>query len=547
MVKYSRLAFFFTALVYSIISTAQAAPVNVVIDVDGLLSGAVGAQSAAKGKPYLVIQSGVSARSSDEKKVDIEASKKYCEKMVADGVVKKGFCEPNYLFSASVTPNDSRISQQYANERASLPSAWNTTTGSRSVSIAIIDSGVQSNHPDLQANAWSNPSEIVDGLDNDGNGYVDDVVGYDFVDSDNDPSDLNEHGTHCAGSAGAVGNNGEGIAGASWSASIMAVRVLDAQGSGFLSDVATGVRYAVDNGAKVLSLSLGGSSASTVLENALSYACSKGAFIAVAAGNESANNDSTPSYPANYNLPCLISVAATDQFDQLADFSNFGASTVHIAAPGVDILSTIPGSQYGFLSGTSMATPLVAGVGALVKALKPELSGADVKNILMQSSDRLGQLSGKLSSGGRVNAANALALAGGTTPTPPAPAPENPGSGDPGDSPEEDPEDNPGEDELFEGIEVETATVQPGRVRLTGYLYYLDDESAVEGEQVLATCTTRRGQVVVLSASSSVTDEEGYFAFKFNRKVANKLRSGGFCYLGTEGSEEVKVKLRVRR
>jgi hypothetical protein len=194
-----------------------------------------------------------------------------------------------------------------------------------------------------------------------------------------------------------------------------------------------------------------------------------------------------------------------------------------------------------------MATPLVAGVGALVKSLKPELSGADIKSVLMLSSDKLGHLSGKVSSGGRINAANALALATGTTPSPPAPAPENPGSGDPGGDPGDDPEEEPGDDELYEAIEIESAVVQSGRVRLTGFLYYLDDESGVEGEQVLATCTTRRGQVVVLGASSSVTDEEGYFSFRLSRKIANKLRSGGFCYLGTENSEEVKVRLRVRR
>lgn len=547
MVKQTKGAFLSLLVIGAVTSSAYATPINVVIDTEGLLSGAIGAQSVAKGKPYLVIQSGVSTRSSAEKKLDINASKQYCEELIAAGKVKRGYCEPNYIYTASVVPNDAQIGQQYANDRASLPSAWNTTTGSRATQIAIIDSGVQSNHPDLSANAWSNPAETLDGIDNDGNGFVDDVVGYDFVDSDNDPSDLNEHGTHCAGSAAAVGNNGQGIAGASWNASIMAVRVLDAQGSGFLSDVAAGVRYAADNGAKVLSLSLGGSSPSTVLENALSYACSKGAFISVAAGNESANNDSTPSYPANYNLPCLISVAATNSSDQLADFSNFGASTVHIAAPGVDILSTIPGSQYGFLSGTSMATPLVAGVGALVKSLKPELSGADIKSVLMLSSDKLGHLSGKVSSGGRINAANALALATGTTPSPPAPAPENPGSGDPVGDPGDDPEEEPGDDELYEAIEIESAVVQSGRVRLTGFLYYLDDESGVEGEQVLATCTTRRGQVVVLGASSSVTDEEGYFSFRLSRKIANKLRSGGFCYLGTENSEEVKVRLRVRR
>jgi subtilisin family serine protease len=532
--KISRLLTLIVAL--AIPGMASAGPINVVIDTAGL----IGPKAAAKGKPYLVYREGVSAAGLNDKKIDIEASKKFCADKVARGEVREGYCEPNYIYSVSVSPNDPRAVQQYANQNAALLSAWGVATGSKSVQIAIIDTGVQYTHPDLAANMWSNPNEVVDGLDNDNNGFVDDTIGYDFVQSDNDPNDSNEHGTHCSGSAGAVGNNGEGVAGASWSASIMAVRVLDAQGAGFLSDVASGVRYAVDNGAHVLSLSLGGSSSSQVLENALSYACSKGALVAVAAGNESANNDVTPSFPANYNLPCLISVAATDSSDQLADFSNFGASTVHIAAPGVEILSTVPGSSYGFLSGTSMATPLVAGIGALVKSVKPELSGVDIKNVLLQSVDNLPQLNGKVTSGGRVNAANAIAIATGTTPTAP-PAPPAPPGASPGEGTD------PGEDEFTEDIEIEAAVVQSSRVTVTGYLYLIEDESAVEGQRVEATCTNRKGQVIVLSARSSSTDEDGFFSLRFSRKVAAKLRGGGFCFLSSENSDEKKVRLKVRR
>lgn len=532
--KFSRLLTLMMSV--AIPGMAYADSINVVIDTAGLL----GPHAAVKEKHYIVYKEGVSAAGANDKKIDIEASKKYCDELVAKGEVRAGYCEPNYIYTASISPNDPRAAQQYANQNTSLLSAWGVATGSKSVQIAIIDTGVQYTHPDLAANMWSNPNETVDGIDNDKNGFVDDTVGYDFVQSDNDPNDLNEHGTHCSGSAAAVGNNGEGVAGASWNASIMAVRVLDAQGSGFLSDVATGVRYAVDNGAHVLSLSLGGSSSSQVLENALSYACSKGAFIAVAAGNESANNDVTPSYPANYNLPCLISVAATDSSDQLADFSNFGASTVNIAAPGVEILSTVPGSSYGFLSGTSMATPLVAGIGALVKSVKPELSGADIKNVLLQSVDQLPQLNGKVTSGGRVNAANAIAVATGTTPTSP-PAPPAPPSGSPGDGTD------PGQDEFTEDIEIESAVIQSSKVTVTGYLYLIEDESAVEGQRVEATCTNRKGQVIVLSARSSSTDEDGYFALRFSRKVAAKLRGGGFCFLSSENSDEKKIRLKVKR
>jgi subtilisin family serine protease len=518
-------------------SSAVAGDIQVVVENPDAV-GIKGVGGASARYAVLTPQLGVK-NTQRSKSIDIAASWAYCEELISKGLAKRGYCEPNFVYTFTASPNDPRNSSQYAHRLTSLPAAWDVNTGSTGVRVAIIDSGVQHTHPDLATNMWRNPNETVDGIDNDGNGFVDDIVGYDFVDRDADPDDLNDHGTHCAGITAAAGNNGEGVAGAAWNAAIMGVRVLDAQGSGFLSDVASGVRYAVDNGASVLSLSLGGPSASDTLERALSYACSKGAFIAVAAGNESADNDTVPAFPANHDLPCLISVAATDSSDNLADFSNRGIRKVHVAAPGVSILSTLPGGQYGNLSGTSMATPLVAGIGVLIKASKPELSGENIKSIVIDSVDKLGQLDGLIASGGRVNASNALALANGTTPTPP-----NPGSGSPGDSPGEEPAPSP---EGEEDIEIDQATVTPSRLTLSGYVYTVEDEEVVEGQRVTTTCYTRQGSIVIFQAVSRATDEDGYFIYRFARRFASRLRSG-VCALSTANmSSEVTRKLKFKR
>jgi subtilisin family serine protease len=516
------------------------AQTSVVIERSGFTSPSI----SAHGSPYVVVN-GVGTQAVGSKGLDIAASKAYCDDLVKAGRVRRGFCEPNYRYHSTVSPNDPLRGEQYAHSRVSLPSAWNTTVGSSSLRVAIIDTGVDADHPDLSGSILRKDNEPVDGVDNDSNGFVDDASGWDFVDKDNTPSDLNEHGTHCAGIAAGIGNNGVGVSGAAWNATIIPVRVLDAEGSGFLSDIATGVRYAVDNGASVLSLSLGGSSGSEILERALSYACSKGAFIAVAAGNESADNDNpaTPSFPANYNLPCLVSVAASDNADNYASFSNYGATKVHLAAPGVDILSTLPGNRYGLLSGTSMATPLVAGIGILVKSAKPELSGNDIKTILLGSVDTVAQMQGLSTTGGRVNANNALALALGTTPTAPDPV-SDPSPTDPGSDPDPDPAPAPEEEEA---IEIEEASVSPTKVRLTGYVYTVTDEFVVEDVSVLITCFNRKNRVIIDQASSRATDEDGYFTAQFPRRQAAQLK-GGRCFLSTPLTlEQEVVRLKFKR
>jgi len=226
------------------------------------------------------------------------------------------------------------------------PEAWDVAQGSNTFVIAVIDTGVDYNHPDLSGNIWANPGEVAgNGLDDDQNGYVDDLRGWDFVDDDNDPMDVVGHGTHVAGTIAAVGNNNIGVTGVCWQAKIMPVRALDAFGAGTDADIIAAIGYAVTKGAKVINASFGGPDYSQAQYDALANANSAGVLFVVAAGNEGANNDTTPSYPASYNLPNIISVAATDQNDNLSNFSNYGATSVHVAAPGENIYSTFPAAR----------------------------------------------------------------------------------------------------------------------------------------------------------------------------------------------------------
>jgi thermitase len=250
------------------------------------------------------------------------------------------YAEPNYIVKANWTPNDPAFaSQQYGPQIVQAPAAWDITRGSSSVRIAIVDTGVQYNHPDLSGKV---------------------IKGYDFVDNDWDPMDGNGHGTHCAGIAAAVTNNSTGIAGMAPNASIYAVRVLDNSGSGTLTDVADGITHAADNNSKVISLSLGATTGASYLQNAVNYAWNNGAVVVAAAGN---NGTSAPNYPAFYSN--AIAVGSTDSSDNKSYFSNWG-TWVDVAAPGSSIYSTYPTNSYATLSGTSMATPHVAGLAGLL-------------------------------------------------------------------------------------------------------------------------------------------------------------------------------------
>lgn len=284
--------------------------------------------------------------------------------------------EPNYIYTKAFTPNDPLFGQQYAHKRIKSELAWNKQRGNPNVVIAIIDTGVDLRHPDLAAKMTN---------------------GFDFVDNDNDPSDQDGHGTHCAGIAAGIGNNGVGIAGLALNCRIMPVRVLGSFG-GTAEWVANGITYAANNGAKVLNLSLGSSGASTMIHDAIKGAVARGAVVVAAAGN---NGVTSKFYPAGF--PETIAVASTDQSDARSGFSNYGSDWVDVAAPGSGILSTLPGG-YGNLSGTSMAAPYVAGLAGLVFSSYPGASNTTIRARIESTCDPVGDFVAF----GRINADRAI-------------------------------------------------------------------------------------------------------------------------------------------
>jgi subtilisin family serine protease len=307
---------------------------------------------------------------------------------------------------------DPQIANMYGLEKVGAQQAWQITSGSSRVVVADIDTGVDYNHQDLINNMWRNPGEIAgDGIDNDSNGFVDDIVGWDFRDKDARPFDDNSHGSHTSGTIAATGGNGIGVSGVAQQASIMGLRFLGgSQGSGTLEDAIKAIDYATENGAQIMSNSWGGGGFSQAMFDAISRANDKGILFVAAAGNSGSDNDKKAQYPANYELPNVLTVAATDSADKLASFSCYGLKSVHIAAPGVKILSTTPGSKYASLSGTSMATPHVTGAAVLLKAAYPNLKAKELKDVLLQSVEELVSLKGKVSTGGRLNIAKAFAI-----------------------------------------------------------------------------------------------------------------------------------------
>ncbi|MDV2503929.1 MAG: S8 family peptidase, partial [bacterium] len=323
--------------------------------------------------------------------------------------------EPNYIVHADLQPNDPSLGQLWglhntgqtggaADADIDAPEAWDTQRGSTSVVVAVIDTGVDYNHPDLAANMWTNSGEVPgNGIDDDNNGYVDDYRGWDFYNNDNDPYDDHRHGTHVAGTIAAVGDNGVGVVGVNWTSRIMPLKFLSGGGSGYISDAVEAVLYAAANGAKVMNNSWGGGGYSSALYSAIQTANSAGSLFIAAAGNSSNNNDAIPYYPTNYNVANVVSVAASTSSDTLAYFSSYGANTVDLAAPGVGILSTVPGGGYSSFSGTSMATPHVAGAAALLMAQFPSSSHLEIRALMMDSVDPVGAFAGITITGGRLN------------------------------------------------------------------------------------------------------------------------------------------------
>jgi len=335
--------------------------------------------------------------------------------------------EQDAVHQFNVMPNDPQVGQLWGMENSGqtggtrdadidAAAAWGISTGSRNVVVAVIDTGVDWRHPDLAANLWVNAGETANGLDDDGNGLVDDVYGYNFAANTGDPMDDNGHGTHVAGTIAAVGDNGVGVAGVNWSGSIMALKFLRADGSGTTSDAIRAINYATMQrvrfgvNVRVINMSWGGGGFSSALRDAIQAAGDAGILAVAAAGNSARNNDLNPQYPSSYDCSTLVAVAATDSRDQLASFSNYGAASVDLAAPGVSILSTYPNNRYVTLSGTSMATPHVAGVAALAWSVAPNATVAEIKNALLGGVDRVSSLGGKVLTGGRLNAYNTLRL-----------------------------------------------------------------------------------------------------------------------------------------
>ncbi|HAA28125.1 MAG TPA: peptidase S8 [Cyanobacteria bacterium UBA8553] len=274
----------------------------------------------------------------------------------------------------------------WGNDLVNAPEVWAQGYTGEGIVVAVVDTGVDYTHPDLDANIWVNSGEIAgNGIDDDSNGFIDDIRGWDFVTNDNNPMDLDSHGTHVAGTIAAERND-FGVTGVAYNATIMPVRVLDEFGYGTWENIAAGIRYAVDNGADIINLSLGGDFTSAQEANAIRYAAQKGVVVVMAAGNES---QSQPVYPARYSTQFGIAVGAVNRNNQMAGFSNKAGATQldYVVAPGVNIYSTWTGNSYGFASGTSMASPYVAGVAALTLSANPNLSPSLVEQTLASTAN----------------------------------------------------------------------------------------------------------------------------------------------------------------
>lgn len=320
-------------------------------------------------------------------------------------------------------PNDPQFNDQWslhnvgqdggkARADISAVKAWEAQKGSSDVVVAVLDTGVDFTHVDLRENMWIRPENIPAYRD-DELGDFNDLNGFNGTDAILDPMDDNGHGTHCAGIIGAEADNDEGIAGINWHVKIMPLKFLGRGGFGSTDDAIEAINYAIDRkkhgvNIRIISASWGSNSRSKALEDTIRAAGDAGILFIAAAGNDGSDNDRRPHYPSNYDLPNVISVAALDRNDQLASFSNFGAKSVQVAAPGKDILSTWLNDGYREASGTSMATPEVSGVAALVIANEPNISMAKLRERILSSVDKIDSLAGKVASGGRINAAKAL-------------------------------------------------------------------------------------------------------------------------------------------
>lgn len=340
------------------------------------------------------------------------------------------YAEPNYILRADLTPNDPSFASLWGLRNTgqviggvagtpgadiSATSAWNTSTGSTANVVAVVDTGIDYNHPDLAANVWSAPAAFTVTFGATSVTCPAGSHGFNAITNSCDPLDDNNHGTHCSGTIGGVGNNGVGVAGVNWTASIMGAKFLNASGSGTTANAIKAIEFTIqakqifgaNANVRVLSNSWGGGGFSQSLLDAINLANANNMLFVAAAGNNGSNNDSFPFYPANYNAPNVVAVAATNNQDGIASFSNFGATTVDLGAPGVNILSTTINNTYSFFSGTSMAAPHVAGAAALVLSVC-SLDTAALRSNLLGNVDAISSLAGKTVTGGRLNVNKAL-------------------------------------------------------------------------------------------------------------------------------------------
>lgn len=334
------------------------------------------------------------------------------------------FVEPNYKYDICSYPNDPYYNtsgswgqcyqDMWSLYKIDLPSGWEIEKGKKEVIIAVVDTGIDYHHEDIINNIWNNPNEIPNnGIDDDLNGYIDDIRGWNFVDNSNTPKDGHGHGSHLAGTIAGVTNNGKGISGISWCSQVMPIKGITDSGWGMADSLANGIKYAADNGAKIINLSWGGYGTCQILKEALDYAYSKGCILVAAAGNS--NQDVCEFFPANYEN--AITVAATDQNDEKTFFSNYGTK-IDIAAPGVDILSLkaegsatfgTVGEKYCRMSGTSMSAPHVCGVAALILSKHPNYTNEEIASLIAYSADDLGEQGKDIYFGwGRINGYKAL-------------------------------------------------------------------------------------------------------------------------------------------
>jgi subtilisin family serine protease len=339
------------------------------------------------------------------------------------------YAEPDFILHANLVPNDPRFAELWGMRNTGQPilgtsgtagadihavPAWDISTGSPNVVVGIVDTGIDYTHPDLAANVWSNPGGI--------GGCAAGTHGFNAITRTCDPRDDNNHGSHVSGTIGAAGNNSVGVVGINWTTTLMGLKFLDSSGSGTTADAITAIDFAVQAkiagvNIRVLSNSWGGGGFSQALLDEINKANTNDIMFVAAAGNSASNNDTTPAYPASYNAPNIVAVAATDQNDALASFSNFGPTSVHLGAPGVNVLSTIIGSNYDFFSGTSMATPHVSGSAALILS-KCALNTAALKSQLLNNVDADPALAGITATGGRLDVDKAIRGCAGAPATP---------------------------------------------------------------------------------------------------------------------------------